>query len=167
MPFPLLVSTDLYGQKVNLPIVFSGDCPPPLPELVNCVTALCDVAQRARLPPGVVDLPFVLEQLQRHHRGEWEELRDTQVLFEREQIYAFQPRSDMHSETAGLIPPPATGACWTPAIGDPPGRCAVPPLTPEERCVALFEELRQGCPPSCGGGEALTIASLREAGVRA
>eukprot|EP00756_Hemistasia_phaeocysticola_P059345 Hpha_TRINITY_DN36090_c0_g1::TRINITY_DN36090_c0_g1_i1::g.170825::m.170825 len=104
--FALHAAADLYGQKVNLELLW--DARPSLAELRTQLQRLFDV-EGGRRGEGFPPEPFVLDRLLIYDELEdgWRELQREAQLHTMAQVFAFQPEGSPHTAQVAPIPAPA------------------------------------------------------------
>jgi len=104
--YTLLVCADVYGEKVNLEIVFPSM--PAMGELRRRVTEVLTWEGEAKRPTNYPRVEFTISRLLVYDDVllSWEDLVSVTQLHEYDQLYVFQPQSQYHSDEQKDLPPP-------------------------------------------------------------
>ena len=102
--FSIQVAADLYGKKENLCIQL-GDRSPPLGDLVAIIEAVYEAEAYSLKPDGVAPPRFQIQYMQSFDEvSGWEDITTAQQIHDGMQLFVFQPRNDVHSDSQDLIP---------------------------------------------------------------
>lgn len=139
------VACDVWGIKDNLTLEFTGGAPQTISHLTDRIEAAYQ-AEVIRLAPPDIDRQSIprfsvecITLLVDEDRSVWVELFSLKQLFERCQLFVFQPPNSFHTDARGIIPParePIIGA--GPAM---PGRFEPLALPPLDVAVITFHRL--------------------------